>query len=1169
MAAALLPLGIPILPETGAADIAVQEERIAAQLEHAAPEDLVAALLQKVSRLCLLLVVDQLEELFHLPDEVVQQFGATLGRLARAQRPGGGPMVRLLLTVRIDAAHRVETLTGYEVGSLMKLKPPGPSALRQAIENPVRRSGFAHYEPGLVDEIVNDLHDKPYCLPVLQVLLSHLWERQTEHGLLSHEVYRGLRGGAGPIATHLDRVWDEDLSEDERTAGLGLLLHLVVPLEGGRHARRAAAVGELDPAQRRVADTLATTRMLTTGGGPGEAAMIELAHEALIEEWPRLREWVIDHDDLLRWRDALRRRMLLWDRSGQHRSALLGGPELKQGMDWLAGHPTSLSEVERSFIQTSVQARGRELVRTLLVTAVITFLVVGLGGMGGFWWLRDQAERQRDGIARSERIAGQIRELDNTRYQALIATGAFDAADTTAARSLLEKSYHDFQFVTRSFPPWRTTDYRDLTVLSADRRVQVTASYRTGLVHWLDLAAVADGRPPEPVELPVDRSPDEAPPSVAVTADGSTIATSVGDRITIWDRTTGRARTSYSVPTGRAWAIALDPTATVLSYIDETTVHWIDAQSGRQVNRPLKLPPRGVNDRMAPQLTTGRGAATTVVSYSGSTWLVGRADRSVRTLPDLDTTSRKEGGQVIQTTTRTTITGITTDSSQLVVCHSRQETIREAEDSDVAGGSGSEREDDGSMAPDAGPRAVQARFELWDLTSSAVRPLVDLPRRGCGSALLDPSGNVLALVEEPPLGQETLTGQYELSFWSVPQGAKLGRFRAPTDLLLDFVRHSDRWEVLLTDFDGRLDLLRIPPMGTLDFALTIAHLARYTPDGRTVVTQTSEGRLASWDGRTGHQLGEVQAPPPDTRLGSADERLMWIAPDGGHVITVADTGDRLDVWHLPDLSHGVTLRPPRRPVPQRPELGGPETPQADELAVGFVGGDEVVVYGDGTVTRWDRRTGQPRGRAWELGERNPVYARTVKIHPDGLLFTVDPNTSQVLRWDTETGAVTDAGIPDPGDPGLQVYYLMVAPDARRVALAYSEGPVILWDTEDRRQLARIDKDAASEPRYHLDDPFRLGIVGGGGLSWWRPEPANAFTRFWDRTPEPRLLPAAVHDLRPDGKELINGWPGVPLRRVSTDPNTWYRHLCRVLAEPSTAEVSWLDDRLPAERCSSE
>src|SRR5207248_896516 len=105
--------------------------------------------------------------------------------------------------------------------------------------------------------------------------------------------YQELNQGTGPLASHLERRWNE-LGHDGQAAALRLFLHLVIPLGDHKFARRTASQGEMSTEDWQIAGSLASQRLLVMRASPTGGATAELVHDALIEQWPTLADYLRD-----------------------------------------------------------------------------------------------------------------------------------------------------------------------------------------------------------------------------------------------------------------------------------------------------------------------------------------------------------------------------------------------------------------------------------------------------------------------------------------------------------------------------------------------------------------------------------------------------------------------------------------------------------------------------------------------------------------------------------------------------------------------------------------------------------------------------------------------------------------------------------------------------------
>src|SRR5205085_8535096 len=163
----------------------------------------------------------------------------------------------------------------------------------------------------------------------------------------------------GAIAATADRAI-QSLAPDDRDLARRLFLRLVEPGEGIEDTRRRAALTELTPAgdagQRAnsVLDTVAAARLVTVDRGS-----VEVAHEALIREWPTLRRWIDDDRESLRVQRHLTAAATAWDAVGRDANELYRGPRLAAALEWAATKPL-LSALEEEFLDASSASADEE-----------------------------------------------------------------------------------------------------------------------------------------------------------------------------------------------------------------------------------------------------------------------------------------------------------------------------------------------------------------------------------------------------------------------------------------------------------------------------------------------------------------------------------------------------------------------------------------------------------------------------------------------------------------------------------------------------------------------------------------------------------------------------------------------------------------------------------------
>ena len=286
--------------------------------------------------------------------------------------------------------------------------------LRRAIEGPARAAGL-RLEAGLVDAMLADVEGEPGALPLLSHALYESWARR-DGRVLTRAGYRAAGGVRGAIAHTAEEVF-LGCSEQEQALMRRMLLRLTELGEATEDTRRRVPLAELIPEGEgageatAVLERLAGSRLLVVGDDSAE-----IAHEALIREWPRLRGWLAEDREELRALRQLTTAARSWDEAGRDEADLYRGPRLAAAVE-LAGEERQLSRAERDFLEASRDAQERELesarrrARRLrgLLAAVAAALVAALIA-GAFALVQRGSARRSAVVAQAGRLAAQSRE---------------------------------------------------------------------------------------------------------------------------------------------------------------------------------------------------------------------------------------------------------------------------------------------------------------------------------------------------------------------------------------------------------------------------------------------------------------------------------------------------------------------------------------------------------------------------------------------------------------------------------------------------------------------------------------------------------------------------------------------------------------------------------------
>ncbi|NJN98279.1 MAG: AAA family ATPase, partial [Anaerolineales bacterium] len=314
-------------------------------------------------RYCVLLV-DQFEEIFTLCRDETDRL-ALLANLRYAATSAESRTI-VLLTLRADfygkcAAYPAlaQLLSDHQalVGPML------PDELRRAIEAPARQS-ICFFEAGLPQKLLDDVQSQAGGLPLLQYALRELWGRQ-DRRRLTHTAYEAIGRATGALQQRAEAVY-EHLTETERQICRRLFLRLTQPGEETEDTKRRVAWPELLPAAgnpmviESVVRRLAApeTRLIVITGD--KEAVVEVAHEALIRNWPRLQGWLDEDREAVLTHRRLTEAALEWQRHDQDASYLYRDSRLGQAEAWAVEYGDDLNALERDFLTASLELRLRQ-----------------------------------------------------------------------------------------------------------------------------------------------------------------------------------------------------------------------------------------------------------------------------------------------------------------------------------------------------------------------------------------------------------------------------------------------------------------------------------------------------------------------------------------------------------------------------------------------------------------------------------------------------------------------------------------------------------------------------------------------------------------------------------------------------------------------------------------
>jgi serine/threonine protein kinase/formylglycine-generating enzyme required for sulfatase activity len=378
----------------------------------------------------LVLFVDQLEELVTLAEPAEAARAAeVLGQLA-----GGLPGVRLISTARSDFLTRIAGLPGLgpEVSRAIYFLPPmSAESVREAIVGPAEVTGVRFESDRDVDLLVNSATGSEGGLPLLQFALAELWElRDVERGVMRSKDLAEVGGVEGALARHADHVFREILPA-QQVAARKVVTRLVTS-DGTRARLTHPALASIHPEASSAVDALVRGRLVFARAG-SEETEYELAHEALIHGWPRLKAWLTKRADQRAVIERVARAAGDWERV--HDDELLFGERMIAEVEQL-DIVAELQASERAFLERSKRKiRARRIRRwSMAIGAAIAAALIALGASES---ARREASRKIEKRLRagSELLSRSIEGHDDVGRLRAEAFRLFDAGKTNEGES--------------------------------------------------------------------------------------------------------------------------------------------------------------------------------------------------------------------------------------------------------------------------------------------------------------------------------------------------------------------------------------------------------------------------------------------------------------------------------------------------------------------------------------------------------------------------------------------------------------------------------------------------------------------------------------------------------------------------------------------------------------
>jgi WD40 repeat protein/class 3 adenylate cyclase len=1066
----------------------------------------------------LVVVVDQLEEVFTLVDDDKRRthFLTIIERAVADPRS----RLRVVTTLRADFYDRPLLYSGF--AELLRdyveaVVPLRPYEFERAISGPAERVG-ATLEAGLLAEMIADVGDEPGALPLLQYALTELYERR-EGSVLTRSAYHTMGGVSGALAGRADEI-HRRLSGSAQDAARQLFLRLVTLGEGTEDARRRVGRGELasiEVDQRAMAeaiDAFGSSRLLSFDRDPRTGtSTIEVAHEALLREWARLRGWIDVARDDVRMHRRLVPAAAEWADSDRDQSFLLRGGHLAQFESWSEESSLALTGLEREFVAASSAEGRREQLRQQRENRRLRALLAGVGVLlalavvaGAVAFLQRQSAKHQATVALARQLGSEAVIEPRLDRAMLLARDAVDLNRSTATEGTLLSTLlrSPAAIATFSYP---IEAQPIVLALNPDGKTLAVGDNH-GDVRFFDTRSHRESRPlrriawgfwavySEDGTLLAALSPLSKPPGLAL-LDARTLKPV---SVLPFDALYGRASASYpSNPVG----IAPDNRTAFYGF----TVPNPDQSDGPSylqrwdvATRKLTTIPLGSNGLVGATFVAAGKRIVTVTDRQITTW-------DARTLRRLHTV-----GQPVK---QAVVAGISPDGRTVAIGTS----FGSVSFVDVASG---------RLTPGAAAH------------SAAVEQIVFSPD---GRVLASTGADARVIVWKPATGQpiETLAGH-----GGPVTGAAFSR-----DGRTLFTASSDgaifEWDLGLNRRFGQpFTMMATPPrLGSNPgggAAQNVPPPLAISPDGSEFAARAGRSTVGIYSTSTLERLQMLAVEAGGDVIG-----LAWSS--GGKLAVTGESG-HVQLWNVNGRPRLVRALHGLRSINTQPEA---------VTTIAFSPDGHLVAAGDinhvpgfglhrlGSVAVWDTS-----GRRLWMTTNHVGWISTVVFSPDGTLIAAAREDGAVLVYDARSGRL-ERTLRTEGATGLTFETAAFAPDGRTLATGSQAGIVQLWDPATGAQIGHPTSVAASPVASiafaPAGDTFATASGSDGFAKLWTTKTRQQFGAAFPG--HPGQWGSARYT--PDGSKLIvvyqNGkgfvWP-VSLR-------AWEDHACAVAGRNLTRE----------------
>lgn len=467
------PEAVAQLLATGGSAAAQVVEHIVMALDRTEAHERERGGFDRKARADLLLLVDQLEEIFasDVPGEHPTLFAQLLHALVATKR------IWVVATLRVNLLDKLILNRPFfalkDAGASYELGPPGESELTEIVQQSAAAAGLVYEKDGRTGQPLDErlLQDAlgGDTLPLLEFTLNSLYERREVvdgETRLTAAAYEALGGLDGAI-NHAAEQAIADLSDGERAALPRLLSSLVVSVHddeeeaAGAHLRTARIVPistvMADDRVRALFEALVEKRILlafrkggtAAAGGDvkaTDAAALRIAHERVLRSWTRARDIIDSLGDFFRVRDEVEEAQRKWEESDRAADCLITARRaLDAAENQVARYGDLLSQESRNFIEASSRhwRRKERLKKAGILSVVASAVVVAVLGIYALIAKQEAEKNYKTALEIVGTFTGNLlTDLNNHGISIAIVEKVFRVAET-ALLSLQRNSQGD------------------------------------------------------------------------------------------------------------------------------------------------------------------------------------------------------------------------------------------------------------------------------------------------------------------------------------------------------------------------------------------------------------------------------------------------------------------------------------------------------------------------------------------------------------------------------------------------------------------------------------------------------------------------------------------------------------------------------------------------------